>query len=100
MTKDHSIAIFRRFDRVNMLSLLSLQAEVQELQEDFWDQCRRDRTSGLPEKEMYPFWFQELRRAEKGHSSQYQKLKILREKTKEYSRYYRSLVQLSAKTIN
>ena len=85
MTRDQGIAIFRRFDCINMLSLLSLQAEIQELQEDFWDQCSRDRTSGLPEKEMYTFWFQKLRESEKGESAQYQKLKILREKTREYS---------------
>ncbi|KAL9023346.1 MAG: hypothetical protein Q9196_007258, partial [Gyalolechia fulgens] len=67
-----------------MLSLLSLQAEVQELQEDFWDQCRRDKDTGLLEKTTYPFWFQGLRRAEEGYSAQRQKLDVLREKVKEY----------------
>lgn len=86
MTRDDSIAIFRRFDCVNMLSLLSLQAEIQELQEDFRDQCGRDQASGITEKEMYTFWFQKLRQSEKGNSAQYQKLKLLREKTKEYSK--------------
>ncbi|KAL8878646.1 MAG: hypothetical protein Q9198_003587 [Flavoplaca austrocitrina] len=85
MKRDHGIANFRRFDCINMLSLLSLQAEIQELQEDFWDQCRRDRDTGLPEKKTYPFWFQDLRRAEEGFSAQRQKLDVLREKVKEYN---------------
>ena len=85
MTRDESIAIFRRFDFVNMLSLLSLQAEIQEMQEEFRAQCQRDKISGDLEKQMYSRWFQQLREAEKGGSAQYQKLRDLRERVKEYS---------------
>ena len=85
MSEDQSIAIFRRFDYVNMLSLLSLQAEIQELQEDFRFQCDRDRFSGDQQKQMYSRWFQQLRESEDGKSAQYEKLKHLRERLSEYS---------------
>jgi len=35
MTRDESLAIFRRYNFVNIISLLSLQAEIQELEADF-----------------------------------------------------------------
>ena len=86
MTEDQNIAIFRRFDYANVLCLLSLQSEIQELQEDFRFQCKKDETSGDPEKQAYSRWFKQVREAENGRSFQYQKLKVLRESLKDYSR--------------
>lgn len=86
MTRDQSIAIFRRFDFANILGLLSLQAEIIELQEDFRVQCYRDKMSGNQDREMYSSWFQKLREADQGKADQYLKLKSLREKVKDYSR--------------
>lgn len=85
MTKDQRIAIFRRFDFVNLLGLLSLQAEIAELEADFRYQARADKTSRDPEEEMFSEWFQLLRKAQNGQSAQYEKLKTLRTKMKEYS---------------
>ena len=53
MAREQDLAVSRRFGFVNIISLLSLQAEVQELQEDFRDQCKEDTTSGDDEKKMY-----------------------------------------------
>lgn len=36
------MAIFRRFSDLNTLSLLSLQAEILELRDDFYDTCEED----------------------------------------------------------
>ena len=59
MTRDDSLAIFRRYDFANTISLLSLQAEIQELQADFLDQCRRDEITGRP-------FYKVLQNAERG----------------------------------
>jgi hypothetical protein len=48
MSRDNNFAIFRRFDDLNMLHLLALQAEILELRELFRGQCRRD-DQGSPE---------------------------------------------------
>ncbi|KAK3899289.1 hypothetical protein C8A05DRAFT_46597 [Staphylotrichum tortipilum] len=64
MIKDKNFAIFRRFDELNMLHLLALQAEIIELRELFRDQCCRDDQSdsggGQPET-MYSKYFHALR---------------------------------------
>jgi hypothetical protein len=46
MGKSDELAIFRRFNDVNMLSLLSLQAEILELRDDLYDVCGDDEQSG------------------------------------------------------
>ncbi len=42
MSMDNNFAIFRRFEDLNMLNLMALQAELLELRGLFRDQCRRD----------------------------------------------------------
>jgi hypothetical protein len=81
MTRDESLAIFRRYDFANIISLLSLQAEIQELQADFLDQCRRDRALGRP----FSNSFKTLREDGNGRSEQNKKLKALREGVINYS---------------
>jgi hypothetical protein len=100
MTKEQSLAIFRRFDFVNVLCLLSLQAEIQELQSAFDDLCKRDRFSGDPEKQIYSHWFKALKDGEDGSSHQYKKLKELREKVKEYSTQLKIPLKLSLTAIS
>ena len=45
MTADNSLAIFRRFDYINAIGLLSLQAEITDMQSEFSQQCRMDDAS-------------------------------------------------------
>jgi hypothetical protein len=67
MSKDKNFAIFRRFDELNMLHLMALQAEIIELRELFRDRCRRDDQddpgSGQ-EHLMYSRYFHALRGSE------------------------------------
>jgi hypothetical protein len=84
MTRDESLAIFRRYNFVNIISLLSLQAEIQELQADFLDQCRRDKVLGRP----FSASFKTLR--EDVGNEQNNKLKVLRERVIEYSMWCNS----------
>ena len=79
MTRNNNLAIFRRYDFVNLISILSLQAEIQELQADFLDQCRRDKTAGRT----FSASFKTLRDAT--GSEQSKKLTLLRDKAREYS---------------
>jgi hypothetical protein len=84
MTRDESLAIFRRYNFINFISLLSLQAEIQELQADFLDQCRRDKVVGITCSAS----FKMLR--EGAWSEQNQKLKVLRQRATVYSRWCNS----------
>jgi len=72
MSRDKNFAIFRRFDDLNMLHLLALQAEIVELREVFRDQCHRDDEaclgSGQPEI-LYSKYFHALRES-KGSAPQ------------------------------
>jgi hypothetical protein len=46
MIKDDSLAIFRRFDEINLINLLYLQNEIQILMDEFTSLCPDDVTSG------------------------------------------------------
>ncbi|PVI02231.1 hypothetical protein DM02DRAFT_653699 [Periconia macrospinosa] len=48
MGRSNDVAIFRRFNELNMLSLLSLQSELAALREEFWSQCQADDLAGPP----------------------------------------------------
>ncbi|KAK4210640.1 hypothetical protein QBC37DRAFT_474901 [Rhypophila decipiens] len=62
MSKDKSWGIFRRFDELNMLHLMALQAEIIELRDLFRDRCRRDDAANLsPEDGLYSGYFHALR---------------------------------------
>ncbi|KAF2177467.1 hypothetical protein K469DRAFT_807666 [Zopfia rhizophila CBS 207.26] len=62
MAKSNSFAIFRKFSDLNMLNLLSLQAELMELHEEFVDVCNSDDNLSEPNapSRKFPFSFQEL----------------------------------------
>lgn len=87
MSKDNSIAIFRRFDDINMLNLLSLQAEIFDLQNCFKLQCQIDDNSTDPNKQEFSKYFLGLHRSKGKDNQQYAMLLELREKMKEYSKY-------------
>ncbi|EXJ91862.1 hypothetical protein A1O3_00412 [Capronia epimyces CBS 606.96] len=80
MTRDESLAIFRKYDFANAISLLSLQAEVQELEAEFLDQCRRDKATDRP----FSNSFKTLREDGNGGSEQNQKLQALRKGVGQY----------------
>jgi len=48
MSEDKHIAIFRRFDEVNIVLLMALQAEIVELQRQFQSKSKEDDEKGLP----------------------------------------------------
>ena len=81
MGRSQDAAIFRRFNDINMLSLLSLQAEIAALRDAFRNQCKADDISGY-EKLSKNFLL--LRNTE--GEDQYTILVELRRKMKEYSK--------------
>jgi hypothetical protein len=78
------IAIFRRFGPLNMLNLLSLQAELVDLEVQFRDLWDEDEHSGDPSEELYSTYFRELRNSE--DSVHYNMLLEIRKKLDEYSK--------------
>lgn len=60
MARENNLAIFRRFDEINLLQLMSLQAEIVELKSLFETGCQQDDEAGL----MYSKSFHELRRSQ------------------------------------
>jgi hypothetical protein len=64
MSQDKDLAIFRRFDEINILCLLALQSKILDLEYDFECQCRDDQQSGLVEDIQYSQSFSKLRSSE------------------------------------
>jgi hypothetical protein len=104
--KDSPFAIFRRFGQLSMLNLLSLQAELMELQAELRYLCKTDDSSNDPLRTKFAYSFLEMRenyeaiRAARlvdhqshGHTStpkdpapqQYELILKIRDKLKEYS---------------
>lgn len=80
------IAIFRRFGPLNMLNLLSLQAELVELEADLRDIWSADNDSQNEEEQEFATYFRSLRKSEGGpNDGQYQMLLEIRRKLLEYS---------------
>lgn len=88
---DNSGAIFRSFDYLNALSLLSLQAEITELQAHFQYQCSADDRSTDEDEKLYSQWFLKLRESKERSGDQYAMLETLRERLSEYSESASSL---------
>jgi hypothetical protein len=86
MSIDTSIAIFRRFDEINMLNLLSLQAEIFELQTNFRLECYLDDTSDDPSKRDFLTYFLRPHQSKEKSGEQYSMLLTLRDKMKIYSK--------------
>jgi len=89
-------AIFRRFGDLNMLNLMSLQAELMDLSDDFREICKEDDEEIAPlAARKYAYSFRDLRDSatkqgtgtEQVHFHQWQRLQELRQKLKEYSKF-------------
>ena len=61
MVRDRRLAIFRRFDDLAILNILSLQAELIELRDALYFKCERDADSQDVEERKYSKSFQKLR---------------------------------------
>ncbi len=82
MAKERNIAIFRRFDDLNILCLLALQAEIVQREKEFKIECYADDTNGYS---WAPRYSSNFRLARDSSSEQHAKLKIIRELVREYS---------------
>ena len=91
MSDDKDIAIFRRFDDLNLLSLLSLQAEIIELRQSLRRTCLLDDTHGDEKETAYSSNFKLSRDNE---SEQYKIIETLRHKLKDYSKLAASVITL------
>jgi hypothetical protein len=87
MARDRSLAIFRRFDDVLLLSLLSLQAEILEKCQLFRRQCELDESSKDPQRMDYSKYFLALHNSKSSNGAQLDLLIDLRTKLKEYSEF-------------
>ena len=91
MSREKDVAIFRRFDDLNILSLLELQAEIVDLEKDLRRQRRADETMGNGAQQQPPgqpdpsYYSGNFKLSRESNSGQYSKLKSIREKLKEYS---------------
>ena len=84
MSNDKDIAIFRRFDDLNLLCLLSLQAEILELRQILRRTCFVDDTVGEENEKKYSGNFKLSR---DDGSEQHKRIEVLREKLREYSEW-------------
>jgi hypothetical protein len=75
-------AIFRRLGALNMLSLLSLQAELANLQVQLRDLWAEDEASHEDSERMFSTYFRAVRNS--GNSLQYEMLLNIRQKLQEY----------------
>jgi len=80
------LAIFRRFMALNAYNLLSLQAELSQLESELKDIVIDDRTSEDPEKTQFEFSIFRLKcaRDNPDHGLQWSKILEIREKLREY----------------
>lgn len=76
-------AIFRRFNSLNMLNLLSLQAELVDLQIQFGDMCAEDDESTDVDEKEFSTYFRKMRNS--ADSLQYETLLDIRRKLNDYS---------------
>ena len=90
-------AIFRRFDHLNMLNLLSLQAELTHLEVRLQDIRSEDETSGDPLRMLHAVDFYEMRQPRReGHDLQWRLILELRAKLQEYSTIFVLRISLHA----
>lgn len=79
------LAIFRRYSKLNMQSLLYMQAEINELETELQEIAFEDHRSGDPEMQKYSREWRRLAGAVGGRSLQWNKWLELRAKLHEYS---------------
>ncbi|KAF4343572.1 hypothetical protein FBEOM_2481 [Fusarium beomiforme] len=104
MAKDKKEAIFRRFEDLNFLSLLSLQAEIVELEAELRQVMQADDeaegTTTLTDEGNKTYMRSDLSKNFKlsrdAHSQQYQILQVIRGKLKEYTLQITQLNSISS----
>jgi hypothetical protein len=96
MSRDKSLAIFRRFDDLFYLSLMSIQAEILGLRDSFRHQCERDRISGNQSATDSSPYFLELYGSNENESTQLKRLIEIRSKLREYCRLFHHVATLLA----
>ena len=79
-------AIFRRFGRLNALTLLSYQAELVDLEHQYLDCCEEDDTTDDPNVNLLSSDFSLVHASERPNDIQKQLLETIRSRLKEYSR--------------
>ncbi|KAF2685245.1 hypothetical protein K458DRAFT_486862 [Lentithecium fluviatile CBS 122367] len=95
MGRSNDVAIFRRFNELNMLNLLSMQAELAKLREEFWVQCQADDVAGPP-YEKFSQNYQALRDASSTSTEKQQEiLTKIGTRMKEYNELLLQVSQLS-----
>ncbi|KAK0658714.1 hypothetical protein QBC41DRAFT_308131 [Cercophora samala] len=87
----NEVAILKRFDHANVLALLSLQAEVVELEQEYRDQCLLDHQDDSTRR-----FSESLKLSRHSKSPQYEKLMELREKLEEYNRFIIQVHQMNS----
>lgn len=86
MSQSPGMAIFRQFSEINILNLLSLQAEVTALEDELKELSMADKDSSDPDRRLYHKNFIKMKEASfEGDDLQWHKLLELREKLSEYS---------------
>ena len=86
MGTHNETAIFRRFGELNMLNLLSLQAELTDLEIELQNIRDADEVAEDPARNLYAIDFHEMRkRGDERDDQQWQMLLRIREKLQEYS---------------
>lgn len=88
MSNEKDVAIFRRFDELNLLSLLALQAGIIDLEKDLHHEWRIEDTISHESKQQQSnrvLDYENFKQSRESNSPQYQKINVLRHKLKEYS---------------
>jgi len=85
MTNGRDLAIFRRFDDLNISSLLSLQAEIMHLESEYNRRCDQDSGSSDAAEAEYSTYFRSLHRSRDTNGEQIQLLDTLQTKLSSYS---------------
>ena len=88
MSADDETAIFRRFSRLNMLVLMSLQAELMDLEDEFEQTCIEDEQ--VPDsngRKKFSVDFKALKAAKAPDDLQWKALIKIKNKLREYSKH-------------
>ncbi|KAI9685543.1 MAG: hypothetical protein M1822_004401 [Bathelium mastoideum] len=89
------VAVFRKFGLLNMMNLLRLQAELQDMEQQFADVWMEDRDCDDPIRKLYRFDFRLMRKnADGGDSIQHDLLVEIGNKLKEYNSALQAVMAL------
>ncbi|KAH6630608.1 hypothetical protein B0J18DRAFT_421686 [Chaetomium sp. MPI-SDFR-AT-0129] len=95
MKNGSDLAIFRRFGELNMMSLLSLQAEILQLESDYRHHCELDNQSTNKSEAEYAMYFRSLHESRCTSGEQIRLLDALQVKLAAYNSLLLQVAQLS-----